>query len=579
MALNMAAMGRWLTNTIPDHTTAHDKARDFPEARDQLGVAFKHYSLGLASGAAHPLGTSDEGDIRLLEIFPSPSGSGRIRGALHHYCFLVPKRRIRYRPVSYVWGSEEEERLIVIDGKGFLVTQHLNMLLLRLREQDRSVYVWIDAICIYQKMTAEKEKQLLMMKDIYSTADEVIVYLGEDADGSDLVVDFARTVVAALSKLPSSQATRTITKAEFASFKLPPVTDPGWKAFRAVLRRPWFQRKWIIQEYALAKSVIAILGDWCFNFDLLVATYQLSLRHDLHKILEEGTQTPLMPPPEHPLNILSTIKYYIRRNFDDDPNAEAKTLPWLLMATSYAQVSKHRHDHIYALLGMHEVSGDLLGLPYPITDYDTPVETLFISYACIDDWKTSDQEVSLLELATQPKKLSLPSWVPDWTCPTSPEYVLWPSPAVSAGASPNEDRSHFSFDEANKRLTLRVAFVTRVEAVGTVFHDRDTVTDAWKDVYAAMTETGFGYLAKLTRQRRCRGASGEVIVAHEATQVGDQVIIVFGERALFVARPCGAQDRYTLVGCAYSTSAMRGQGLNSGSPSCVRGSARQLVLV
>ena len=42
-----------------------------------------------------------------------------------------------------------------------------------------------------------------------------------------------------------------------------PVGDvPRWGAFRAFLRRPWFRRVWVIQEYVLPKNALTICGGW-----------------------------------------------------------------------------------------------------------------------------------------------------------------------------------------------------------------------------------------------------------------------------------------------------------------------------
>ena len=575
MALNIAALMRYVNGTIPNHTAANDKAADFPEYRDNLDLAFKYYSLGLASGAATPLGTSDEADIRLLEIFPHPTGSGRIRCALHHYCFLVPARRISYIALSYVWGTQEEDRLIVIDGKGFLVTENLQTILWHLRQSNRSVYVWIDAICIYQRMKAEKEMQVSMMNDIFGTADEVVVYLGEEADNSDLVVDFAEVVLKKLLALQDSQPDVTIREEDLGKFGLPPVTDPGWVALHDVFKRPWFERKWIVQEYALAKLITCILGSSRFNFELLILTHKLCLQHKLDRIYL-GWRSRLTIPREHPLTILATIRDLIRHNYDEDATAEVKTLPWLLAATSYAKVSRYPHDHIYALLGLHQVSGSFLGLPYPVVNYERSVEDVFIDYACIDDWTKADAEVSLLELASQSKNLNLPSWVPDWTCTTSLEYILHPGPSAAFGASVGKDRSEFIFDRTGKKLSVRAAMFDHItEMIPDVLSE--DLPEAWAKEYGSMGRMGFGYLTELSKQRRCTTSKGYRVLVHESCQVGDLVIIILGERVPFVVRH--ARFWWRLVGCAYFSSIMQGEGLDSNSPYYVGSTTRSLTLV
>ena len=43
---------------------------------------------------------------------------------------------------------------------------------------------------------------------------------------------------------------------------LPANDDPRWNALKAFLKRPWFRRVWVIQEYILPKKAITMCGDW-----------------------------------------------------------------------------------------------------------------------------------------------------------------------------------------------------------------------------------------------------------------------------------------------------------------------------
>ena len=382
-------------------------------------------------------------------------------------------------------------------------------------------------------------------------------------------------VLKKLLALQDSQPDVTIREEDLGKFGLPPVTDPGWVALHDVFKRPWFERKWIVQEYALAKLITCILGSSRFNFELLILTYKLCLQHKLDRIYL-GWRSRLTIPREHPLTILATIRDLIRHNYDEDATAEVKTLPWLLAATSYAKVSRYPHDHIYALLGLHQVSGSFLGLPYPVVNYERSVEDVFIDYACIDDWTKADAEVSLLELASQSKNLNLPSWVPDWTCTTSLEYILHPGPSAAFGASVGKDRSEFIFDRTGKKLSVRAAMFDHItEMIPDVLSE--DLPEAWAKEYGSMGRMGFGYLTELSKQRRCITSKGYRVLVHESCQVGDLVIIILGERVPFVVRH--ARFSWRLVGCAYFSSIMQGEGLDSNSPYYVGSTTRSLTLV
>jgi hypothetical protein len=145
--------------------------------------------LGTRSGRSITVKVTDEADICLLELLPSEASDVRIRCRLHH-CLLFPVRqkwKQDFHVLPYTWGNGYQGRLIIIDDKGFLVAENLQLALWRLRLPDRSVFLWTDAICINQRDIVEKQEQMSMMGDIYGIATKVVVYLGEEADNSDLV--------------------------------------------------------------------------------------------------------------------------------------------------------------------------------------------------------------------------------------------------------------------------------------------------------------------------------------------------------------------------------------------------------
>lgn len=49
---------------------------------------------------------------------------------------------------------------------------------------------WIDAICISQSNVHERNHQVNLMKQIYVRASEVYIWLGWEADNSDLAMDY-----------------------------------------------------------------------------------------------------------------------------------------------------------------------------------------------------------------------------------------------------------------------------------------------------------------------------------------------------------------------------------------------------
>lgn len=131
-----------------------------------------------------------------------------------------------YEALSYFWGDAHDTEPIFIGKQSFPVTPNLHTALLRLRNLSIKRILWIDAVCIDQVHTTEKQVQIQCMAKIYSNADRVIVWLGEDgedADDSDQALEHTRTAAEneSAGKLHNNQKVM------------------------ALLQRPWFERIWV----------------------------------------------------------------------------------------------------------------------------------------------------------------------------------------------------------------------------------------------------------------------------------------------------------------------------------------------
>lgn len=89
--------------------------------------------------------------------------------------------------LSYVWGmSNYEEPFLcrsgTMSGK-ILITPSLKQALMRLRLHHGTLHIWADGICIDQTNIQECNQQVKLMGQIYRSADQVIVWLGDDDGG------------------------------------------------------------------------------------------------------------------------------------------------------------------------------------------------------------------------------------------------------------------------------------------------------------------------------------------------------------------------------------------------------------
>jgi len=105
--------------------------------------------------------------------------------------------------------------------------------------------LWVDAICMDQKDDDEKSGQIPRMSDIYMRAQEVCVWLGDEAAGSAKAIDFVDEC------LRFDQIDQLMTDDRVDE----------WAAFAALLRRPWFSRRWIVQELTRAARAMIYCGD------------------------------------------------------------------------------------------------------------------------------------------------------------------------------------------------------------------------------------------------------------------------------------------------------------------------------
>ncbi|EQB48552.1 hypothetical protein CGLO_12180 [Colletotrichum gloeosporioides Cg-14] len=207
-----------------------------------------------------------------------------------------------YSALSYVWGSSSELHQIEINGQPFFVTQNLHDALQQLSRNGVSVLLWIDAICIEQSDREEKTHQVGMMRDIFSNAATVYIWLGPGTEETDQVMDIVskygpRLYACNALDLPSN-GEKTLSLRKFVMGQLEPdeqstvemgpateiaatavdlfteyqengkVLVPG---LSDILHRSYWCRIWVIQEVALAREAVVMVGGRRVSLDVFDA--------------------------------------------------------------------------------------------------------------------------------------------------------------------------------------------------------------------------------------------------------------------------------------------------------------------
>jgi len=132
------------------------------------------------------------------------------------------------------------------------------------REESSVRYLWVDAICLNQADNDEKSIQVGLMGDIYRQARRILIWLGDASPEDDvqLVFAFLKRLTGIKYIAISKKAIENLNKDVFKHSDITKV--------QRFLQRPWFQRRWIIQEVALGHDSIVQCGPFRISWHWFV---------------------------------------------------------------------------------------------------------------------------------------------------------------------------------------------------------------------------------------------------------------------------------------------------------------------
>ena len=291
-----------------------------------------------------PLHLGDR-EFRLLKL-DSSAELRRIACSLH--CFSLDSSYPDYIALSYTWGGNQRHDDIDLNGHRFPVGRNLWQFLDRMRLQEQDIFFWIDAVCIDQSNITEQNHQVQMMRDIYSNAQSVTIWLGEtdETAGSSIGMQYL------LKRKPLEPES-----GNFGNF---------WSVRQAkgvlgLCERKYLRRIWIVQEVILARQAIICCGseqiDWCMLEQLV---------KDLQILSNRGreTHTPLAAAIfASPAFVIAKAKALW--------NGKLQPLTMLLELYCDHEATDIR-DKIYALHGLAKDSSDTT------IDYSKPAKEVYI---------------------------------------------------------------------------------------------------------------------------------------------------------------------------------------------------------
>jgi hypothetical protein len=363
---------------------------------------------------------------RLLRLQLNENSEPLIGDLLEHTVDHSPP----YQCISYAWGISEANDSIEIQGQKLAITKAVQMVLRWIRADQRNTtpeLLWIDSICINQDDIEERGEQVRHMKKIYSGAERVLVYLGEEAEGSDQIpqlylkihevyVKWSGSGAPGASKIPIEYPAAD----EYESMGLPTANDPVWDANRAFLGRPWFLRTWILQEVVLARTLFFICGSWGFDGEGLIRGWHCLIGAEIPYLSAGSWFAMAKGPPE------GRAIHQILLMLDLGMGEDEKKSPSLvqLLHSSRQSLASNPRDYVYGLLGL---TSDLYRNQISV-DYEESVADTYRRVAKTIV-KLGDGIELLYNIYGFDSELDLPSWVPDWSNQHAPFILLRPTPS------------------------------------------------------------------------------------------------------------------------------------------------------
>jgi Heterokaryon incompatibility protein (HET) len=196
-------------------------------------------------------------EIRLVKIHPGSDNDVIQCTVFKVEWELAPE----YSAISYVWGHRRNKTKITLNGIPWEVTQNLGAALLRLRPKFGELIVWIDALAINQSDIEERNKQVSKMRDIYSSASKVIIWLG-DSENALISSVFNQVQTLSVHENDSTSWTESIRQLDGNSLL---------EKLTAIMDLDYWKRVWVVQEIMFARRAVICYGEHRINYSSLLS--------------------------------------------------------------------------------------------------------------------------------------------------------------------------------------------------------------------------------------------------------------------------------------------------------------------
>jgi len=378
--------------------------------RDIKDLAFEQ---GKTSSAQPEMLVDGDWEVRLIRLLPSKSRDAMVECMLLHKIFKNAKGG--YEALPYVWkdtcgieGLHQQPARVMLNGYYFPVTRNLQAALIRLRDKSQDRILWVDQMCINQEDTHERNTQVERMTLIYGFAQRTVIWLGEEKDESFR----AMLLLRGLSRVAKEQHGDTMLDSAVREFS----DNSKWAALDQLLRRPWWQRTWVIQECAVAKEIILFCGYRDLSWTDLINAISLIERLIQKKVMWQSISKVSVSG----VNAFqkTRMRVAVRSNHDKSE------LPYKGFDSLLEVLGRYRTSHatdprdkVYALLRLardYRQTSSEASLDRISVDYARSIESVYHDVAKF--LLASTGRLDVLSYCRSKRKIAgLASWIPDWS--------------------------------------------------------------------------------------------------------------------------------------------------------------------
>jgi hypothetical protein len=287
------------------------------------------------------------------------------------------------------------------------VNRNVHTLLRRLREPASPRVLWIDALSINQEDNDEKSSQVRLMGEVYAKAQQVPIWLGEEASSDADAFEAILAIYDHRNCRAAAGAKGEPTVDEINGLERFP--RHGWDHITSLLKRPWFSRLWVLQEVVKARNAVLLLGNKSLPYDRL-GTVATSLPSAAIEDIIGVRQ------------LFSSMVVHSCRDMERK-GQNALTIFDLMLSTNVLDTSEPR-DRLYSLLNLPLVEMEWVPLP----NYKLSPMEVFREFAILDLLHNSSlRAISWAGLhdSDEVPDTAFPSWTPDITKKNGPTISLF----------------------------------------------------------------------------------------------------------------------------------------------------------